>query len=67
MSAVGTPTRRLEGRDKVVGATRYTANLDVVGLLHVQLVLSHLASARIRSCTNSKLTALRFSGRWRLR
>ncbi len=49
MSAVGTPTRRLEGRDKVVGATRYTADLDVGGLLHVQLVLSHLASARIRS------------------
>src|SRR5258706_7317220 len=49
MSAVGTPTRRLEGRDKVIGATRYTADLDVAGLLHVQLVLSHLASARIRS------------------
>src|SRR5260221_5233894 len=49
MSAVGTPTRRLEGRDKVVGATRYTADLDVGGLLHVQLVLSHLASARIKS------------------
>src|SRR6266550_1911504 len=31
MSAVGTPTRRLEGRDKVVGATRYTADLDVAG------------------------------------
>ena len=53
MSAVGTPTRRLEGRDKVVGATRYTADLDVAGLLHVQLVLSHLASARIRSIETS--------------
>ena len=53
MSAVGTPTRRLEGRDKVTGATRYTADLDVAGLLHVQLVLSHLASARIRSIETS--------------
>ena len=53
MSAVGTPTRRLEGREKVVGATRYTADLDVAGLLHVQLVLSHLASARIRSIETS--------------
>src|SRR2546430_2819679 len=53
MSAVGTPTRRLEGRDKVVGATRYTADLDVAGLLHVQLVLSHLACARIRSIETS--------------
>ncbi|HEY6875858.1 MAG TPA: xanthine dehydrogenase family protein molybdopterin-binding subunit [Candidatus Dormibacteraeota bacterium] len=49
MAAVGQPTRRLEGRDKVSGATRYTADLDVPGLLHVQLVLSHMASARIRS------------------
>src|SRR5215831_16740620 len=49
MSAVGTPTRRLEGRDKVSGATAYTADLDVAGLLHVQLLLSHVASARIRS------------------
>ena len=53
MSAVGTPTRRLEGRDKVVGATRYTADLDVGGLLHVQLVLTHLASARIKSVETS--------------
>ena len=49
MAAVGQPTRRLDGRDKVSGATRYTADLDVPGLLHVQLVLSHIASARIRS------------------
>ena len=53
MSAVGTPTRRLEGREKVSGATRYTADLDLAGLLHVQLVLSHLASARIRSIDTS--------------
>src|SRR5215467_10779043 len=49
MNAVGQPTRRLEGREKVSGATRYTADLDVAGLLHVQLVLSHVASASIRS------------------
>ena len=47
MSAVGTPTRRLEGAAKVTGATRYTADLEMAGLLHVHLVLSHLASARI--------------------
>jgi CO/xanthine dehydrogenase Mo-binding subunit len=53
VSAVGRPTRRLEGREKVSGATQYTADLDVAGLLHVQLVLSHVASARIRSIDTS--------------
>jgi CO/xanthine dehydrogenase Mo-binding subunit len=48
MAVVGTPTRRLEGREKVTGTTRYTADLELPGLLHVQLVLSHLASAEIR-------------------
>ena len=40
--------RRKEGRGKVEGSTRFTADLDLPGLLHVQLVLSHLPSARIR-------------------
>ncbi len=40
--------RRKEGVEKVRGATRFTADLQVPGLLHVQLVLSPYASARIR-------------------
>jgi len=48
MASVGTPTRRLEGREKVSGDTRYTADLEVAGLHHVHLVLSPLASATIR-------------------
>ncbi len=32
----------------MTGATRFTADLELAGLLHVQLVLSHLASAHIR-------------------
>ena len=40
--------RRQEGRGKVDGSTRFTADLELPGLLHVQLVLSHLASARIK-------------------
>ena len=31
------------------GATRFTADLELAGLLHVRLVLAHAASARIRS------------------
>ena len=49
MSQIGVGARRLEGAEKVVGATRFTADLELAGLLHVQLVLSHLPSARIRS------------------
>jgi CO/xanthine dehydrogenase Mo-binding subunit len=41
--------RRQEGRAKANGSTRFTADLDLPGLLHVQLVLSHLPSAKIRS------------------
>jgi CO/xanthine dehydrogenase Mo-binding subunit len=41
--------RRQEGRGKVDGSTRFTADLELPGLLHVQLVLSHYPSARIRT------------------
>ena len=41
--------RRQEGAEKVTGATRFTADLDLPGQLHVQLVLAHTSSARIRS------------------
>ncbi|TMD16942.1 MAG: xanthine dehydrogenase family protein molybdopterin-binding subunit [Chloroflexi bacterium] len=40
--------RRQEGAEKVSGATRFTADLELPGLLHVHLVLAHAASARIR-------------------
>jgi CO/xanthine dehydrogenase Mo-binding subunit len=40
--------RRQEGRGKVDGSIQFTGDLDLPGLLHVQLVLSHLASARVR-------------------
>jgi CO/xanthine dehydrogenase Mo-binding subunit len=59
-STVGTPTRRLEGREKVSGLTRYTADLDVAGLHHVHLVLSPMASAEIRSI--DKAAALSIPG-----
>jgi CO/xanthine dehydrogenase Mo-binding subunit len=39
--------RRQEGAEKVTGATRFTADVELVGLLHVQLVLSTVASARV--------------------
>jgi CO/xanthine dehydrogenase Mo-binding subunit len=48
MNVVGQGRRRLEGGDKVAGSTQFTADIDLAGLLHVQLVLSHLPAARIR-------------------
>ncbi|TMB88366.1 MAG: xanthine dehydrogenase family protein molybdopterin-binding subunit [Chloroflexi bacterium] len=48
MSVIGTRNRRLEGREKVAGSIRFTADLELPGLLHVQLVGSPYPSARIR-------------------
>src|SRR2546423_14136124 len=41
--------RRQEGAEKVTGATRFTADLELPGLLHVQLVTSHVPSGQIRA------------------
>jgi CO/xanthine dehydrogenase Mo-binding subunit len=49
MSMIGSRQRRVEGAEKVAGTTRFTADLQLPGLLYVQLVLSHLPSARIKS------------------
>ena len=48
-SAVGSSWPRLDSREKVVGATRYAADIPVPlpGLLHGRLVLSPYAHARI--------------------
>ena len=40
--------RRQEGGEKVTGQARFTGDLDLPGQLHVQLVVSHVASGRIR-------------------
>ena len=48
MSVVGVGHRRLEGAEKVSGTTKFTDDVALPGLLHVQLVLSHQASANIR-------------------
>src|SRR5712692_7689924 len=57
MSVIGQGLRRQEGRDKVTGSTRFTADLEVSGLLHVQIVLSHLPSARIRGIDSTAAAA----------
>ena len=49
MRIVRTGTRRIEGEAKVLGTTRFTGDLMLPGLLHVQLLLSHLPCAQIRA------------------
>src|SRR5438876_5109989 len=48
MSVPGRGRRRQEGGEKVTGATRFTADLELPGLLHVHLVVAHTPRARIR-------------------
>jgi CO/xanthine dehydrogenase Mo-binding subunit len=47
VNVIGTSQRRLEGRDKTTGATRFTADLRPSGLTHARLLLSPHAAARI--------------------
>jgi CO/xanthine dehydrogenase Mo-binding subunit len=55
---IGRSLRRLEGGDKAAGITRFTADLQLVGLLDASLVLSHLPSARIRSIDSTAARAV---------
>jgi CO/xanthine dehydrogenase Mo-binding subunit len=50
--------RRQEGAEKVTGATRFTADLELPGLLHVQLVLAHAASAGVHSIDTTSARAV---------
>lgn len=47
MSQIGIPRRRIDGEAKVLGATRYAADVPVHGLLHARPVLAAEAHARI--------------------
>ena len=46
MNAVGQPLSRYEGRLKVTGAARYTADIPVQGALHASIVSSSIAHGR---------------------
>src|SRR5947209_6724459 len=46
-NTVGKPTLRQDGKDKVMGRTRYAGDLAIAGLLHARLVLSPYAHANI--------------------
>src|SRR4051812_47283368 len=59
MSAtIGVPRRRVDGGDKVRGATRYAADLPIPGVLHARLVLATEAHARIVSIDGEAARAM---------
>jgi xanthine dehydrogenase YagR molybdenum-binding subunit len=47
--AIGKPVARVDGRLKVTGGARYAAEFKVANLAHAVLVMSTIASGRIRS------------------
>src|SRR5688572_3884001 len=46
-SAIGRSVRRVDGGEKVTGLTRYAGDIQLPGMVHVRLVLSPHAHARI--------------------
>ena len=57
-SVVGTRPARHDGYDKVTGAARFGADLNLPGMLHGKVLRSPYAHARIRSIDTSKAEAL---------
>lgn len=55
---IGVARRRRDGAEKVRGATRYVADLDVPGLLHARPVLAAEAHARLRGIDTADALAL---------
>ncbi len=59
LASIGKPTARLDGRLKVTGAARFTADVRLPGMLFARIVRSPLPHARIRSVDTSAASALR--------
>ena len=53
LGVVGKPTARVDGRLKVTGAARYTADVRLPGMLYARMVRSAHPHARIRSIDTS--------------
>ena len=57
-TTIGKPVPRVEGPDKVTGAARYSADIDLPGMLWAVNVLSPHAHARILSIDTSRALAV---------
>ena len=55
---VGKPTPRLDGRAKVTGTARYTADVQLPGMLHARRVVSTVAHAHVKAIDTSAAAKL---------
>lgn len=53
LSVVGKPTPRLDGKLKVTGAARYTADVKLPGMLYARMIVSPHPHAKIKSIDTS--------------
>src|SRR5947199_3636086 len=53
LSVVGKPTPRIDGRQKVTGAAKYTADMNLPGMLFARMIVSPHAAATIESIDTS--------------
>jgi CO/xanthine dehydrogenase Mo-binding subunit len=56
---VGRPARRVDGRERVSGLARYTADLKLPGMLHAAILRSPHASAKAKRIDTSRAEAAR--------
>jgi xanthine dehydrogenase YagR molybdenum-binding subunit len=53
LSVIGKPTPRLDGKLKVTGAAKYTADVKLPGMLYAQMITAAYPSARIKTIDTS--------------
>src|SRR3954468_18295537 len=53
LNVIGKPTPRLDGRAKVTGAAKYTADIKLPGMLYGRMVTSDVPHAKITSIDTS--------------
>jgi len=58
LKSIGKSTPRIDGRAKVTGAAKYTADVNLPGLLYGRMVCSAMPSAYIKSIDTSKAESL---------
>ena len=51
---LGKPHKLVEGLEKITGRAHYTGDMTLPGMLHVQLILSPHAHAKIKSIEKSE-------------
>src|SRR3954463_3759609 len=53
LKVIGKPTPRIDGKLKVTGAAKYTADINLPGMLYAKMITAPLPAARIRSIDTS--------------